>query len=122
MAWPVFEEYNPENAKNKKKAARKSDDKGPDKKEVFRLNKVKNRELKTLFTYELSYFYSRYTHFSFVNLISSLIAKKSTPETTCFSEAFTNHLLLTFSKSSDVVNVSLYLQLGDSKIFKNSYF
>ena len=49
MAWPVFEEYNPENAKNKKKAARKSDDKGPDKKEVFRLNKVKNRELKTLF-------------------------------------------------------------------------
>ena len=49
MAWPVFEEYNPENGKNKKKAARKSDDKGPDKKEVFRLNKVKNRELKTLF-------------------------------------------------------------------------
>ena len=41
MAWPVFEEYSPENAKAKKKAARKSDEKGPDKKEVFRLNKVR---------------------------------------------------------------------------------
>ena len=39
MHWPVFEEYNPELLKSKRKV-RKSDEKGDSKKEVFRLNKV----------------------------------------------------------------------------------
>ena len=41
MNWPTFEEYNPEGQKTKRKAVRRSDEKGVDsKKEVFRLNKV----------------------------------------------------------------------------------
>lgn len=40
MNWPTFEEYNPEGQKTKRKAVRRSDEKGVDsKKEVFRLNK-----------------------------------------------------------------------------------